>query len=599
MNYEKQTFVDGQVLTAECLNRMEGGIKQACEAAPPACPSADCSKVLSYGANGPEWVDMPQSGGGSGGASSLIVTASDETASHTAEQIAAHIAKGGVAYLFADSMYMPIIADDSGVAYAAFINSQGVCTVYVIYDGTTVARYEHEYVKQDQIDSITQWISEIADQIENGGASIDDTCVSADSTWSSQKIETALDGADDAIKKLNDAVFETVGGVSSNLFNPEAVEQVNQFDISWWQSPVIPCAVGDTIYVKKQYETSFEGLSFGIVLVGTQGEVAYPSLSTYKTFLVPTHANIPNLLGVKLRFRENLNTYESLNTIMVTVNEEPTEFSPWMGTVQTENRVQKNAEQIADLTTKVLSRWNGKNVLVFGDSISTDYYANYTKWATALKNSMGFNLFNYSVHGFGFVCGQGSAEQGEYNMINQIETANTELTAQGVSPDLIILFMGTNDFANKVPIGEAGDGTYLEMYSKDVYLTPKKDRTEITTFYGGVEHCMARIKQLWVNALVCVLTPLQRTNQTSATPGMALADYSNIIAETAKRFTFPVKDLYNEANFCPCNPYDREAKTYQFPEDNPNAGTYDGLHPNEAYCRDVLAPMIGRFIENI
>ena len=63
MNYEKQTFVNGQVLTAECLNRMEEGIKGACEAVPPVCDSADCSKVLSYGKNGPEWVDMPEGGG--------------------------------------------------------------------------------------------------------------------------------------------------------------------------------------------------------------------------------------------------------------------------------------------------------------------------------------------------------------------------------------------------------------------------------------------------------------------------------------------------------------------------------------------------------
>lgn len=58
MNYEKQNFVNGQVLTAECLNRMEEGIKGACDAVPPACDSADCSKVLSYGKDGYEWINM-------------------------------------------------------------------------------------------------------------------------------------------------------------------------------------------------------------------------------------------------------------------------------------------------------------------------------------------------------------------------------------------------------------------------------------------------------------------------------------------------------------------------------------------------------------
>ncbi len=57
MQYEKQEFVNGQVLTAECLNRMESGIKGACDAVPPSCTSTDCSKVLSHGENGCEWVD--------------------------------------------------------------------------------------------------------------------------------------------------------------------------------------------------------------------------------------------------------------------------------------------------------------------------------------------------------------------------------------------------------------------------------------------------------------------------------------------------------------------------------------------------------------
>jgi hypothetical protein len=65
MKYERQNFSNGQVLTAECLNRMEAGIQNACEAVPPICSSTDCSKVLSYGENGYEWVDMPQAGGGS------------------------------------------------------------------------------------------------------------------------------------------------------------------------------------------------------------------------------------------------------------------------------------------------------------------------------------------------------------------------------------------------------------------------------------------------------------------------------------------------------------------------------------------------------
>lgn len=59
MDYEKQNFKNGQLLTAECLNRMEDGIKGACDAVPPACDKADRSKILSHGEKGCEWIDYP------------------------------------------------------------------------------------------------------------------------------------------------------------------------------------------------------------------------------------------------------------------------------------------------------------------------------------------------------------------------------------------------------------------------------------------------------------------------------------------------------------------------------------------------------------
>lgn len=59
MGYECQNFKNGQVLTAECLNRMDQGIKDACDSVPPACDKKDCSKILSHGENGHEWIDYP------------------------------------------------------------------------------------------------------------------------------------------------------------------------------------------------------------------------------------------------------------------------------------------------------------------------------------------------------------------------------------------------------------------------------------------------------------------------------------------------------------------------------------------------------------
>ena len=159
--------------------------------------------------------------------------------------------------------------------------------------------------------------------------------------------------------------------------------------------------------------------------------------------------------------------------------------------------------------------------------------------------------------------------------------------------------MGTNDYGNAVEIGAFGDGMYNITYNVDQYLTPKYiDTSVINTFHGAVEHCMARIKEIWNDARIVVLLPLQREYQYSATSGKALIDYANIIKDTANLFSYPTLDLYHCANFCPVNKYDR-MKTYQYPSDSPYAGQYDGLHPNEEFGRDVLAVTIGKFIESI
>lgn len=417
------------------------------------------------------------------------------------------------------------------------------------------------------------------------------------------------------LSEINTTIFEMIESEpSKNKFNPETLVVVSIANVDRiYSDTMIPCSVGDVIYTAGVNSSGkFEFYSSMAYLIGADGSSALLN-NLYKSRTIVEHAQVNNIVGIKVVFKKS--EVDISNGMMVTINEEPTAFEPYVEqTYQRVNRVQRNEtkineqqEQLDVVESRVASRWAGKNVLVLGDSISTDDYGNYTKWATVLKDMKGFNLYNYSVHAYGYVCCQSSAAQGEYNMINQIENANNEFVAQNKTPDLVILFMGTNDFSKKVPIGAKGDGMNTEMWNKQAYLTPlhtpdasaSNHISTITTFYGGVEHCMARIKQLWPMAMVCVLTPLQRTNQTSTTEGTALVDYRDIIIETAKAFTFPVKDLYYEANFSPCNPYDLENKTLSVYDSTLQTYVYDGVHPNEAFCRDVLAPTIGSFIEQM
>lgn len=181
MNYEKQEFKNGQVLTAECLNRMEEGIKGACEAVPPKCDSADCSKVLSYGRKGFEWINIPDGGGGGGSAvAPLIVTIQeDEKASHTALQIYDQVQAGGEVFLninigYPDSISLIKLATvdyvrgDEGQewGYAEFRGSSddNFFFGYAVDHEGTVSNYENhlvdhsyfEYWVRDNFRPITQ-----------------------------------------------------------------------------------------------------------------------------------------------------------------------------------------------------------------------------------------------------------------------------------------------------------------------------------------------------------------------------------------------------------------------------------------------------------
>lgn len=157
MTYECQHFFDGQLLTAQCLNHMEEGIKGACDAVPPACDSADYSKVLSYGENGLEWVDMPGGGsGGTGGAAPARISS---------------VTLRSSAWAGSDSLYSQVVTIDGITEYSkvdllpsveqlaifhdkdvAFVteNEDGIVTVFAIGDKPT-----QDYTMQISITEVT------------------------------------------------------------------------------------------------------------------------------------------------------------------------------------------------------------------------------------------------------------------------------------------------------------------------------------------------------------------------------------------------------------------------------------------------------------
>lgn len=225
-------------------------------------------------------------------------------------------------------------------------------------------------------------------------------------------------------------------------------------------------------------------------------------------------------------------------------------------------------ETVVRLTVAVASF---DKVLVLGDSISTDYYGSYTKWVTLLIED-GFlpaNTTNDSIHATGFVAKYTGEGQTDNDFLHRIEAV-----AEKQTYDLVVIFGGINDFIQGIPMGESGG-----------------DRT--AAFVPAVEYFFDYLVNNFPQARIVVLSPLQTYNTNANAAGKYQTDYAAFIRQTAKNYCIPVLNLTEESGFCPMNATFRELWTL-VPEGYDAA---DGVHPNEAYQKKFLAPMIRSFLE--
>jgi lysophospholipase L1-like esterase len=539
------------------------------------------------------------------------------------------------------------------------------------------------------------------------------------------------------IGDVANAVFEDVEAkASSNVFNPNTAEAHIIGSTSGFISEVIPCAVGDVIYGRFENDDGSLGTlqTFGIYLIATNGTSVLTSTNLFGKYTVPTHASIPELLGVKVWVRESEVLYDNRSSVMVTINTEPTEFEKWAEVTTTlVNRIEKNRdelqEQIDDLQEQVenlqsegtgnavqytvqnlteaqkaqaranigavalpvvtdedalrssegltlsgngviplgtwtttstdtpymnasgekfctkkiktsvlpqirgaLAPWNytfwknGVNlgvqltyadakaanfetnlafdevavnygygyvdgisvtlfipnadahpfnkVLVMGDSISTDYYGNYTKWVTVLMNEGFFpkDTTNDSIHATGFVAKYTADNPNADNdFLTRIEAVTNKDTY-----DLVVIFGGINDFIQSVPLGESGG-------DKTVYFKP------------AVDYFFQYLVNNFTQARIVVLSPLRTYNPYPNQASVKQEEYAAYIRDVAKSYCLPVLNLTEESGFCPFNETFKNMWTYTgYAGGDGTKG--DGVHPSAEYEERFLAPMIRNFL---
>lgn len=221
--------------------------------------------------------------------------------------------------------------------------------------------------------------------------------------------------------------------------------------------------------------------------------------------------------------------------------------------------------------------WFGKRVGYLGDSITdpNNYGNEIRKYWDFLREWLGITPYVYGKSG----------RQWD-DLSNQAEKLKKE---HGGEVDAILVFLGTNDYNQGVPVGEwftESEEQVMAARGEMKKLVTRKKRTPVftqDTYRGRINAGLLRLKQLFPDKQVVLLTPLHRSlanfNDKNVQPdesyrnacGEYLDAYVQAVKEAGNLWSVPVIDLNTLTGL---NPMVEEQLFYFH-----DAG-YDRLHPS-------------------
>ncbi len=224
----------------------------------------------------------------------------------------------------------------------------------------------------------------------------------------------------------------------------------------------------------------------------------------------------------------------------------------------------------------IVHPWEGKTVAYFGDSITDPRNkAADSKYWTYLKQWLGITPYVYAVSGR------------EWNDIPR--QTNQLKEEHGDDFAAILIFIGTNDYNNAVPIGQ----WYDEKKESVVYGHRYEKREEVRmrripcmnpdTYKGRINIALDSLKRTYPTKQIVLLTPIHRSgfyanDKNWQIPedymnrcGEYLDAYVDAVIEAGKISSLPVIDLNSLCGLYPL--HDEHGQYFN------NADT-DRLHPN-------------------
>ena len=226
----------------------------------------------------------------------------------------------------------------------------------------------------------------------------------------------------------------------------------------------------------------------------------------------------------------------------------------------------------------IIHPWQNKTVAYFGDSITdpNNMAANHKFW-NFLQDWLGINPYVYAVSGREW---------------NDIPHQTDQLKQQhGDNVDAIIIFIGTNDYNNAVPLGQwfyekAEPIEYGLGYDKRPEIRKKRvPAMDPDTYCGRINIALDSLKRTYPTKQIVLLTPIHRSgyylsNRNWQIPedyanrcGEFLDAYVDAVIEAGKIWSIPVIDLNQLCGLYPL--HGEHAQYFADPET-------DLLHPNNA-----------------
>lgn len=248
------------------------------------------------------------------------------------------------------------------------------------------------------------------------------------------------------------------------------------------------------------------------------------------------------------------------------------EFAMTAGTLYTTTgEACSNGGNNGENTPDDLTDWSGASAVFVGDSITAANQYTEKFYYEHLKDSLSFGSVQKQATSGSCISAKSDYGNGNSPLIGRYQSIP--------NGDLIVIFMGTNDFGHATPLGSITD-------------------TSDISFYGALNIIIPGIQATYPNSQIVMVTPLHRTRTTSSgmtsasdstqnKAGATLADYVNAIKDICNKYDLYIIDLFSEAELDPNN---ETVKTTYF--------NSDGLHPNTA-GHEKIAEILGEELRKI